>query len=63
LREEALDKTLQLMKGEVQAPYQTQRITKERQVVEVLMTATALVDETGRIYAVSTSERLAQAVG
>jgi two-component system CheB/CheR fusion protein len=63
LQGEALDKTLLLMKGEVQAPYRTQRVTKGGQIVEVWMTATALVDDTGRIYAVATTERLPQMVG
>ena len=57
LREEALAALRRLSQAEALEPYRTQRITKDGAAVEVWMTSTALVDEAGRIYAVSTTER------
>ncbi|MFA6135498.1 MAG: chemotaxis protein CheB [Phycisphaerae bacterium] len=57
LREEALAKVHQLSLAEILEPYRTQRITKEGKVVEVWMTATALVNEAGQMYAIATTER------
>ena len=57
LREKALTKIIQLGRAEILEPYRTQRITKAGAVVDVLVTATALVNETGRMYAVATTER------
>jgi two-component system CheB/CheR fusion protein len=47
----------QLAKSKILEPYQTQRITKDGSVVDVWLTATALVNETGEIYAIATTER------
>jgi two-component system CheB/CheR fusion protein len=57
LREKSLTKIIQLGRAEILEPYRTQRITKAGAVVDVLVTATALVNETGRMYAVATTER------
>ena len=38
-------------------PYRTQRIAKDGTVVEVWLTATALVNEAGQKYAIATTER------
>ncbi|MDP3465325.1 MAG: PAS domain-containing protein, partial [Sulfuricurvum sp.] len=57
LREEALNRVHQLSLAEVLEPYRTQRITKNGSVVEVWMTATALMNEAGEMYAISTTER------
>ncbi|MDO8703624.1 MAG: PAS domain-containing protein, partial [Sulfuricaulis sp.] len=57
LRKDALAKTLQLSRAEILEPYRTQRITKNGAVVEVWMTATALVNEAGQMYAIATTER------
>ncbi len=38
-------------------PYRAQRITKDGGTVEVWLTATALVDHTGKTYAIATTER------
>jgi len=57
LREEALDRIHQLSLAEVLEPFRTQRITKNGTVVEVWMTATALVNEAGQMYAIATTER------
>jgi two-component system CheB/CheR fusion protein len=57
LREDALDKVQQLSRAEILEPYRTQRIAKDGAVVEVAMTATALVNEAGQLYAIATKER------
>jgi len=57
LREEALNRVHQLSLAEVLEPYRTQRITKNGSVVEVWMTATALMNEAGEMYAIATTER------
>jgi two-component system CheB/CheR fusion protein len=57
LREETLAKVHQLSRAEILEPHPTQRITKEGAVVEVWMTATALVNEAGQMYAIATTER------
>ena len=58
LREEALAKVHQLSQAEILEPYRTQRITKSGAVVEVWMTATALLNEAGQMYAIATTERV-----
>ena len=60
-REEALVKLHQLSRAELLEPYRSQRTTKNGSVVEVSMTSTALVDETGTMYAIVTTERLSEA--
>ncbi len=57
LREKALANVHQLSRAEILEPYRTQRITKDGSVVEVWMTSTALVNETGQMYAIATTER------
>lgn len=57
LRKDALAKALQVSRAEILEPYRTQRITKNGAVVEVWMTATALVNEAGQMYAIATTER------
>jgi two-component system, chemotaxis family, CheB/CheR fusion protein len=57
LREETLAKVRQLSRAEILEPYPTQRITKEGAVVGVWVTATALVNEAGQMYAIATTER------
>ena len=58
LREEALARVQQLSLSEILKPYRTQRITKDGAVVDVWITATALVDEAGQMYAIATTERV-----
>jgi two-component system, chemotaxis family, CheB/CheR fusion protein len=58
LRDEASARIVQLTHSETLEPYRTQRITKAGAVVEVSITSTALVDETGRTYAIATTERM-----
>ncbi len=57
LREEAVAKVRQLSQAEILEPYPTQRITKDGAIVDVWMTATALVNQAGRMYAIATTER------
>jgi two-component system CheB/CheR fusion protein len=47
-------------RGEVLAPYHTQRIAKDGRIVEVWLTATALVNDSGGVYAIATTERKVQ---
>ena len=56
-REDALFKVHQLSRAEVLEPYLTQRLTRDGRVLEVSLVSTALVDETGRLYAIATTER------
>jgi two-component system CheB/CheR fusion protein len=44
-------------KGELLEPYRVQRIAKDGRIVEVALTATPLVNDSGEAYAISTTER------
>ena len=57
LREAALMTVQQLSRAEMLAPYRSQRLAKDGAIVEVWVTATALVGKTGQIYAIATTER------
>ena len=57
LREEGLDVVQQLSQAAKIEPFQTQRIAKDGQIVEVWLTATPLIDASGKAYAVATTER------
>jgi two-component system CheB/CheR fusion protein len=57
-RKEALATVRQLSRGQVLEPYRIPRITKNGQTVEVWLTATALVDGDGEMYAIATTERV-----
>jgi two-component system CheB/CheR fusion protein len=41
-------------------PYATQRVTKNGKIVDIWMTATALINKNG-VYAIATTERLRDA--
>jgi two-component system CheB/CheR fusion protein len=56
-REDALSKIQQLSHAEILESYLTQRIAKDGSIVEVSIISTALVNETGEIYAIATTER------
>ena len=60
LREEALAQVRQLSQTEILEPYRSRRLTKEGAILEISMTSTALIDETGRMYAIATTERAAK---
>lgn len=57
LREKELTIVQQLSQSEVLNPYRAQRTTKDGRRVEVLMTATAVMNKAGEIYAITTTER------
>jgi two-component system CheB/CheR fusion protein len=56
-RAKALAIVKQLARAEVLEPYRLQRIAKDGRIVEVWLTATALVNETEQAYAIATTER------
>jgi len=57
--EEALDRMQQLSRAEFIEPYHTQMLTKDGRTVEIWLTATALVNSSGQVYAIATTERIA----
>jgi two-component system CheB/CheR fusion protein len=58
LREQALARVHQLSQAKILESYSTQRLTKDGARVDVSLTSTALVNETGQVYAIATTERL-----
>ncbi|MDP3699899.1 MAG: chemotaxis protein CheB [Hylemonella sp.] len=58
LRTGALEQLQQLSRAEVLAPFQTRRLTRDGRTVAVWITASALVNEAGKVYAIATTERL-----
>jgi two-component system CheB/CheR fusion protein len=56
-RKEALSAIRQLSGGGVLKPYRTVRIAKDGRILEISLTATALTDKMGKVYAVATTER------
>lgn len=60
LREEEIEKLYQLSHNEMLQPCLTKRLTKDGTLKDVWITATALVDDAGNIYAISTTERLGE---
>ena len=60
LREEALAKLKHLSQAEILQPYLTQRLNKQGEVLNVSIVSTALVNESGVVYAIATTERLAR---
>jgi two-component system, chemotaxis family, CheB/CheR fusion protein len=58
LRADAVQRLLQLTQHEVLAPYLTQRLTQDARTLKVWITATALQNEAGSVYAIATTERL-----
>ena len=57
LREDALDTIKQLSQADILEPYQTQRNTRDGQIIQVWVTATALLNNFGQVYAIATTER------
>ncbi len=57
LRESALKEIQKLYKTEELEPKQTQRLTKDGHVINIWFTATPLMNKTGQIYAIATTER------
>jgi two-component system CheB/CheR fusion protein len=56
-RKDALAVVQQLARAKVLEPYRAQRLAKDSRIVEVWLTATALVKDAGEIYAIATTER------
>lgn len=56
-RDQSLTTVKQLARAEVLEPYRLQRIAKDGRMVDVWLTATALVNATGEAYVVVTTER------
>jgi two-component system CheB/CheR fusion protein len=56
-REKALTTLRQLSQSEVLEPYRTQRISKQGVVMAVSIISTALLNESGEMYAIATTER------
>lgn len=56
-REDALTILAKLSRAELLESYRTQRLTKSGDCVEVSIISTAMIDETGRTYAIATTER------
>ena len=56
LRAMTLSQLHQLSQAEILETYETQRLTKAGAVLTVWITATALINETGQVYAVATTE-------
>jgi two-component system, chemotaxis family, CheB/CheR fusion protein len=59
-REAALAVIARLVRAEVLEPYRTERLTKDGRVIAISLIATALSNESGQVYAVSTIEREAK---
>jgi two-component system CheB/CheR fusion protein len=57
LQGKALEHVHQLSLAKTLQPYTTQRLAKDGRVLEVTLVATALIDEAGKVYAISTTER------
>ena len=57
LREGALDKLAELSQARILQPYTTQRLAQDGSVLQVSIISTALLDETGKMYAIATTER------
>ncbi|MDP2441815.1 PAS domain S-box protein, partial [Rhodoferax sp.] len=60
LQEQALASVRQLSQAETLEPCQTQRIAKDGSIKAVSLTSTALVNESGHMYAIATTERTKQ---
>jgi two-component system CheB/CheR fusion protein len=57
-RKEVLAQLRQQSRPEVVEPYRMQRIAKDGRILEVALTATVLVNESGEAYAIATTERV-----
>ena len=56
-REKSLAITQQLGQAENLEPTRIERLTKDGRILTVRVTATALINETGKVYAITTTER------
>jgi two-component system CheB/CheR fusion protein len=60
-REGALEKLRELSRAKVLDPYLTSRLTKSGKSVNVSIISTALLNRSGKIYAIATTERTEEA--
>jgi two-component system CheB/CheR fusion protein len=58
LRENEMLNVLHLSQSIIMKPFRTQRLKKEGAIIDILMTATALLNQAGEIYAIATTERI-----
>jgi len=56
-REAARVVVRRLVHSEVVEPFRTRRLTQQAKIIEIWLTATALVNESGEVYAIFTTER------
>jgi two-component system CheB/CheR fusion protein len=56
-REEALAVIERVSRAEVLEPYRTQRLARTGELIDITLAATALVNGTGTVYAIATTER------
>jgi two-component system CheB/CheR fusion protein len=61
LRDDAKVKLREFGRDKIPEPYHTQRLTRSGAVLDVSVTATALLDASGQIYAMATTERVRDA--
>jgi two-component system, chemotaxis family, CheB/CheR fusion protein len=57
LHAQEIEAIRQLSQAAVLEPYPTRRLNKEGGIVDIRLTATALIDEVGEVYAIATTER------
>lgn len=57
-KEKALEILYSAIKGDTIVPYQTQRLTKEGNLVNIFLITTSLADKHGEIYAIATTEKV-----
>jgi two-component system CheB/CheR fusion protein len=61
LQDKALSRVQQLSDTKTLAPVRTQRLTKDGRVLDIDLTATALLDDAGHVYAIATTECVSDA--
>jgi PAS domain S-box-containing protein len=57
-RQKTLNELAEMSLAKKIQPYQSQRLTKDGAILDVSVTATALLDEAGKLYAIAATERL-----
>lgn len=57
LHAQEMEMIKQLSQAEILEPYRTRRLTKDGRTVTIWLTATALINDSGVVYAVATTER------
>ena len=62
-RKEVLSLVQQLSRDEVLKPHHMSRIAKDGRIIQIWLTATTLTDETGKVYAIATTERTSGKAG